>query len=85
MFLHLPCQLKFENKLNVDRNIDASWKIELLKLVHRLCRWLNDVDQTLVCALFELIHRLLVDVRRTIDRNLFDARRQRNRTGNPGS
>src|SRR5688572_11908963 len=70
---------------NVNGDIDAGGKIEFLELVDRLGRGLNDVDKALVSARLELLHRLLVDVRRTVDRKLLDAGRERDRAGNAGA
>src|SRR5688572_21364591 len=76
--------LRVENS-DVDGDIDAGGKIQLLQLVDRLRGRLDDVDEALVRAGLELLHRLLVDVRRTVDRELLDARRQRDRAGNAGA
>ena len=69
-------------RLNVDRDINTSWEVELLELVHCGCCWLDDVDQALVCADFELVHCLLVNVRRTINSQLADVSRKWHRAGN---
>ena len=55
---------EFEKKacLNVDSDINASRKVEFLELVHRLCGRLDNVDHALVCALFKLVHGLLVNM-----------------------
>lgn len=70
------------NDLNVDRNINTRWKVELLELVHCGCCRFEDVDQALVCADFELVHRLFVNVRRTVHCELADVSRKRHRAGN---
>lgn len=49
--------------LDVDLNVYTCWEVKLLELVYRRCSWLNDVDEALVRADFELVHRLLVYVR----------------------
>lgn len=54
---------RIKQKLDVDRNIDSGGKIQLLQFVDRLRCRLEDVDEPLVGPLFELLHRLLVDVR----------------------
>src|SRR6478672_1623827 len=65
-----------------DLHIDARGQIELHQRVNRLRRRLHDVEQPLVGPHLELLARLLVDVRRAIDGELFDTRRQRNWTAN---
>src|SRR3546814_6601274 len=45
---------------------------------------LHNVKHALVGADLELLARLLVDVRATVDRELFDARRKGNRTADKG-
>src|SRR3954453_1412226 len=63
-----------------DLHVDAGSKIELHQRVNRLRRRLHDVEQPLVRPHLELLARLLVDVRRTVDGELLDARRKRNGT-----
>src|SRR3546814_17814203 len=46
---------------------------------------LHNVKHALVGADLELLARLLVDVRATVDRELFDARRKGNRTADKGA
>ena len=53
---------------NVDSDIDAGREIEFLEFVDRLGGRLEDVDEPLVRAGFELLHGLLVDVRGAVDR-----------------
>ena len=36
--------------LDVNRDINTSWEVELFKLVHSRSGWLDDVDQALVRA-----------------------------------
>ena len=71
--------------LDVDGDVDAGREIEFLELVDRLGRRLNDIDQTFVRARLELLHRLLVDVGRTIHGKLLDPGRKWNGTGDPGA
>jgi hypothetical protein len=66
--------------LELDFDVDAGGEIELHQCIHRLRRRIDDVEQTLVGADFELFARLLVDVRRTVDREFFNPRRQRDRS-----
>ena len=48
-----------------DLDVNAGWQIEFHQSVDGLRRRLKDVEQPLVRANFELLARLLVDVRRT--------------------
>ena len=72
-------------KLDVDRNVYTRREVELLELVHCSRSRLDDVDQTLVCADFELVHRLFVNVDGTIDRELLDLSRKRHGAGYAGA
>src|SRR3954466_14282060 len=63
----------------LDFDVHAGGEVELHQRVHRLRRRIDDIEHALVRADFELLARLLVDVRRAIDRELLDARRQRDR------
>src|SRR3569833_2840196 len=65
----------------LDLDIHTGGKIELRQRVDRLGAAVEDVDHTLVRLQFELLARLLVDVRRTEDRPALRLRRERNRTG----
>src|ERR1700733_10537504 len=71
----------------LDLDVDAGGEIELHQRVYRLRRRIDNVEQALVRAHFELLAALLVDMRRTVDRELFDLGRQRNRTAHlrPGA
>src|SRR5262245_32181129 len=64
----------------LDLDVYAGGKIELHQGVHRLRRRIDDIEQPLVRAHLELLAAFLVDVRRTVDREFLDPRRQRNRT-----
>src|SRR5262249_48612439 len=64
----------------LDLDVDAGGQIELHQRVHRLRRRIDDVQESLVCAHLELFAALLIDVRRTVHRELFDSGRQRNRS-----
>src|SRR5689334_21931904 len=66
----------------LDLYVHTCGQIELHQSVDRLRRRLNDVEQALVGAHLELLARLLVDVRRTVDGELLNARRKGNRTAN---
>src|SRR5262249_57585614 len=69
--------MRFRSELDLD--VDASGKIKLHQRVHRLRGRVHDVEQALVRSHLELLTALLVDVGRTVDRELLDLRRQRNR------
>src|SRR6185436_12042549 len=64
----------------LDLDVHAGGEVELHQRVHRLRRRIDDIEHALVRADLELLTRLLVDVRRAVDRELFDTRRQRNRS-----
>src|SRR5690242_9272863 len=66
----------------LDLHIDTRGEIELHQSVNRLRGRLHDVEQPLVGPHLELLARLLVDVRRTVDGELLDARREGNGTAN---
>src|SRR6516162_372766 len=74
---HVWCPVSCGSELDFD--VDAGGKIELHQRVHRLRRRIDDVEQPLVRTHLELLTALLVDVRRTVDRELLDPRRQRDR------
>src|SRR6185503_21095459 len=59
--------------------------VEFLQFVHRLGGRLDNIEQPFVRADFKLVHRLFVDVRGTIHRELLDQSRQRNRAGHAGA
>src|SRR4030081_1336493 len=63
----------------LDLDVDAGGKVELHQRIHRLRRRIDDIEQALVRAHLELLTALFVDVRRTVDRELLDFRRQRDR------
>src|SRR4051812_9770601 len=58
----------------LDFDVDAGGEIELHEGVDRLRGRVDDVEQTLVRPDFELLTRLLVDVRRAVDRILLNSR-----------
>ena len=62
--------------LQLDFDVDAGGEIELHQRIDRLRRRVDDVEHPLVRANFELLARLLVDVRRSIDSELLDPGRQ---------
>src|SRR6185503_20573525 len=57
-------------------HVDAGRQVELHQRVDGLRRRLHDIEQPLVGPDLELLARLLVDVRRAVDGELLDARRQ---------
>src|SRR5205823_13474469 len=69
----------------LDLDVDAGGEIELHQRIDRLRRRIDDVEQTLVRAHLELLTALLVDVRRAVDREALDTRRQRDRPAHLGA
>ncbi|CAA7625446.1 hypothetical protein MCP1_50049 [Candidatus Terasakiella magnetica] len=65
-------------ELNLD--VDASGQVELHERINGLGRRIDDVQETLVRTNFELLARLLVDVRATVDGELLDPARKRDRS-----
>src|SRR6478735_5803840 len=65
--------------LQFDLDVNAGSEVELHQRVHRLRRWIDDVQEALVRAHLELLAALLVDVRRAVHREFLDPRRQRDR------
>ena len=70
---------------DTDGDVNTGWQVELLELIHGAGGRIDDVEKTLVGPDFELFHRLLVDVNRTVDGELLDTGRKRDRAGNTGS
>src|SRR4051812_26598838 len=70
--------------LRLDLDVDARRQVQLHEGVQRLLRRLEDVEQALVRANFELLARLLVDVRRAQHGELVDLGRQRHGTSDAG-
>src|SRR3954471_11149494 len=66
----------------LDLHVHAGGEVELHQRVDRLRGRLHDVEQPFVRPHLELLARLLVDVRRAVDGELLDARRQRNGPAN---
>src|SRR5215218_3670796 len=71
--------------LELDLDVDTGGQVELHQSIDRLRGRVDDVEQTLVRAHLELLAALLVDVRRPVDRELFDPRRQRNGAADVGA
>src|SRR5436305_9247607 len=69
----------------LDLDVHTSGQLELHQGVYRLAGGLEDVEQPLVGADFELLPRLLVDVRRAVHRVARDVRRQRDEPHDPRS
>src|SRR2546422_5071869 len=67
--------------LELDLDVDAGRKVQLHEGVNGLLRWVVDVDEPLVRSDLELLARVLVDEGTADDRELLDARGQRDRTG----
>src|SRR5262245_40612549 len=68
-----------------DGDVHARREVELLKLVHGLGGGIENVDEALVGALLEALHRLLVGMRRPVDGHALDVRGERDGTGDAGS
>src|ERR1041384_2247527 len=73
------------NPLELELDVHAGGQVELHQRVHGLRGGIDDIEHALVRADFELLARLLVDVRRTVDGELIDARRQRDRPAHGGA
>src|SRR5262245_51967261 len=71
--------------LELDLHVHARRQVELAERVDRRLRRLEDVEQALVGADLELLARLLVDVRRAVDGEALDVRRERDRPGHPSA
>ena len=69
----------------MDLNINTGGQIELFEFVDGAGGRVNDVKETLVGPHFELVGRLLIDVHRAVDGELFNPGRKRDRAGNLGS
>src|SRR5689334_850421 len=63
--------------LELDLDVDAGREVELHQRVDGLRGWIDDVEQALMGAHLELLAALLVDVRRAVDGEFLDFRRQR--------
>jgi hypothetical protein len=74
------CGSRDKSGLNAEE--DTCWHNEALKRVGGAVVPLSDVDDALVRSDFELLTRLLIDERRTIDRVDLSASGQRDRTCN---
>src|SRR6185312_1674424 len=71
--------------LELDLDVDAGGEVELHQRVHRLRRRIDDIEHALMRADFELLARLLVDMRRAQHGEALDPRRQRNGTAHPSA
>src|SRR6059058_4379575 len=65
--------------LELDLDVHAGGQVELHERVHGLRGGVDDVEHALVRADFELLARLLVDVRRAVDGEFLNLRRQGDR------
>ena len=70
---------------DTDSDVNTCGEVELLQLIQSACSWIDDVEEALVGPDFELLHRLLVDVNRTVNRELLDASWKWNRASNAGA
>ena len=75
----------FRSALQLDLHIDTRGEIKFHQRIDRLRRWIDDIEQPLVGADLELLATLLVNMRRTVDRELLNPRWQRNRTAQRGT
>src|SRR5215475_11351112 len=71
--------------LELDLDVHAGGQVELHQRVDGLRGGIDDVEHALVRADLELLARLLVDVRRAVDGEFLDARRQRDRPAHGGA
>src|SRR5580658_1526 len=69
----------------LDFDVDAGGQIELHQGVDCLRRRVDDVENPLMGANFELLARLLIDMRRAVDGEFLDPGRQGYRSANPGA
>src|SRR5690606_12026243 len=72
-----PSPLPASRALELDLHVDAGGKVELHQRIDGLRGRVDDVEQALVGAHLELLAALLVDVRRAVDGEFLDPRRQR--------
>src|SRR5258708_20050304 len=73
------CIVFLSSSSELDFDVDAGGEVELHQRVHRLRRRIDDIEQSLMRAHLELLAALLVDMRRTIDREFLDLGPQRDR------
>src|SRR5690606_40738749 len=66
--------------LELDLDVDTGGQVELHQRIDGLRGRVDNVEEALVSAHLELLAALLVNVRRTVDGELLDAGRQRNRS-----
>src|SRR3982750_1761799 len=71
--------------LELDFDVDAGGQIELHQGIDGLRCRIDNIEKALVGAHLELLAALLVDMRRTVDGELLDARRERDRSANLGA
>src|ERR1700732_5058020 len=69
---------KAQHSLKLDLHIDARGQIELHQSVDRLRRRIDDVENPFMSPYLELFARFLIDMRRPVDAEFLDLRRQRN-------
>ena len=65
-----------------DFDIDAAGEVESHERIDRLIRWLVDVDEAVMGSQFEVLHRLLVDVRAADNAEAAEVGGQRHRSLN---
>src|SRR4051812_26025891 len=69
-----PANFGLCKSLELDLDVDAGGQIELHQSIDGLRRRIDNVEKALVGTHFELLAALLVDMRRTVDGELLDAR-----------
>src|SRR6202011_2737876 len=75
-------ELNFCVSSELDFDVDTRGQIELHQGIDGLRGRVDNVEKALIRAHLELLAALLVNVRRTVDGELLDAGRQRNRSAN---
>src|SRR6185295_2107645 len=70
---------------NLDRDVHARRKVELLQFIHGLGGGIKDVNEPLVRALLESLLGFFIGVRRTQHGEPLDARGERDRAGDAGT
>ena len=82
----MPLQNSYGLELGaLDFDVDTTGQIQPHQGVDRLIGWLENVDEPIMGAKLEVLHRLLVDVRSTNDAETSDVRGKRNWAANSGA
>ncbi len=59
--------MRYHARLHLNFDVDAAWKIKSHQGINSFVSWFVNVDETIMRSQFEVLHRLLVDVRTTDD------------------